>query len=51
MIKTPCRSYSLKCPPRYKQSIYLIKLQKWLVLDLDHTFISLFCVQKTLLTL
>ncbi len=32
-IKTSCRFHSLKHPPHYKQSIYLIKLQKWLVLD------------------
>ncbi len=30
-IKTPCKFHSLKPPPHYKQSIYLIKLQKQLV--------------------
>ncbi len=33
-IKTSYKFYILKCPPHYKQIIYLIKLQKWLVLDL-----------------
>ncbi len=32
-IKTSCKFHSLKHPPHCKQSIYLIKLQKWLVLD------------------
>ncbi len=30
-IKTPCKFHSLKPPPHYKQSIYLMKLQKQLV--------------------
>ncbi len=51
MIKTPCRSHSLKCPPRYKQSIYLIKQQKRLVLGLDHTFISLFLCAKNFINI
>ncbi len=32
-IKTACKFHILRCPPHYKQSIYLIKLQKRLILD------------------